>query len=88
MNTSAVFRRLPRAKPIFYSPEVSGALDFVSIHVYPRKSEVDRALNAMAVHDIGKPLLIEEIFPLSCSLQEMDDFLRRSKARAEGYVSF
>ena len=33
----------PGAKPVFYSPEVSGALDFVSIHLYPKKGEVDKA---------------------------------------------
>jgi len=78
----------PNAKPIFYSPEVSPALDFASIHLYPKKGEVDKALTAMAVYDIGKPLLIEETFPLECSLDEMDDFLKRSKDRAEGYISF
>lgn len=60
----------PAAKPIFYAPEVSGALDSVSIHLYPGKGEVDRALTAMATYDIGKPLLIEKTFPLSCSLEE------------------
>ena len=78
----------PGAKPVFYSPEVSGALDFVSIHLYPKTGEVDKALTAMAVYDIGKPLVIEEIFPLSCSVAEIDDFLKRSKGRAEGYISF
>jgi hypothetical protein len=78
----------PGAKPIFYSPEVSPLLDFVSIHVYPKKGEVDHSLTALDVYDIGKPLVIEETFPLSCTLEEMDDFLRRSKARTEGYVSF
>ena len=78
----------PGAKPIFYSPEVSPALDFVSIHIYPKKGEVDKALTAMAVYDVGKPLVIEETFPLACSIAEMDDFLKRSKNRAEGYVSF
>ncbi|MEA3212804.1 MAG: hypothetical protein QOE70_5861 [Chthoniobacter sp.] len=78
----------PGAKPVFYAPEVSGALDFVSIHLYPKKGEVDQALTALAVYDIGKPLVIEETFPLSCSLAEMDDFLKRSKPRAEGYLSF
>ena len=78
----------PGAKPVFYSPEVSAALDFVSIHLYPSRGEVDKALTAMAVYDIGKPLVIEETFPLSCSLEEMDDFLKRSKDRAEGYMSF
>jgi hypothetical protein len=78
----------PNAKPVFYAPEVSPALDFVSIHLYPKKGEVDKALAAMAVYDIGKPLVIEETFPLECGLEEMDDFLKRSRDRAEGYVSF
>ena len=78
----------PGAKPVFYSPEVSPALDFVSIHLYPNKGAVDKAITAMGVYDIGKPLVIEETFPLNCTLEEMDDFLKRSKDRAEGYVSF
>ena len=78
----------PGAKPIFYSPEVSTALDFVSIHIYPKTGEVEKALTAMGVYEIGKPLVIEETFPLSCSVEEMDDFLKRSKARTAGYVSF
>jgi len=78
----------PGAKPIFYSPEVRGALDFASIHLYPNRGKVDQALTALAVYDIGKPLLIEETFPLSCTIEEMDDFLKRSKPRAEGYISF
>ena len=78
----------PGAKPVFYSPEVSGALDFASIHLYPNKGEVDKALTAMAVYDIGKPLVIEETFPLSCGIGDMDDFLKRSKARTAGTISF
>lgn len=78
----------PNAKPIFYSPEVAPAFDFVSIHLYPRSSAGERALHALAVHDIGKPLLVEETFPLHCSLAEMDDFFKQSKVRTAGYVSF
>lgn len=78
----------PNAKPVFYSPEAGGPLDFVSIHVYPEKGEIEKALAALAVYDIGKPLLIEETFPLSCTLEEMDEFLKKSRPRAEGYVSF
>lgn len=78
----------PQAKPIVYSPEVGSALDFVSIHVYPKKEEVDKALTAIGVYDIGKPIVIEETFPLSCGLPQMDDFLKRSKPRTQGYISF
>ena len=78
----------PGAKPIFYSREVSPSLDFVSIHLYPKNGEVDKALTAMAVYDIGKPLVIEETFPLSCSIAEMEDFLSRAKSRTAGTISF
>jgi hypothetical protein len=78
----------PGAKPVFYSPEVSGALDFTSIHLYPNRGEVDKALAAMAVYEIGKPLVIEETFPLACGIADMDDFLKRSKPRTAGHVSF
>ena len=65
----------PKAKPVFYAPDVAKHLDFVSVHFYPNEGEVDRALDALAVYDIGKPLVIEEIFPLSCSLEELDEFI-------------
>lgn len=78
----------PNAKPIFYSPEASANLDFVSVHFYPRKGEIDKALKALAVYDIGKPLVIEEMFPLSCGLPEMDEFIQKSRSRAEGWISF
>lgn len=76
------------AKPIFYAPEVRDALDFVSIHLYPKEGEVDKALAALSVYDIGKPLVIEETFPLACSIQQMDDFITRAKPVAEGFLSF
>ncbi len=78
----------PGAKPVFYSPEAGGPLDFTSIHIYPDKGGVDKALTAMTVYETGKPMLIEETFPLSCGIGDMDDFLKRSKPRTAGYVSF
>jgi len=77
----------PKAKPLFYSPEVARQLDFVSVHFYPKAGEVKRAVDALAVYDIGKPLVVEEIFPLSCSLEEMDRFIQQSDDRVEGWIS-
>ena len=77
----------PGAKPVFYSPGAARHLDFVSVHFYPNKGEVDRALDALAVYEIGKPLVVEEIFPLSCSLEEMNEFIDRSSGRVDGWVS-
>jgi len=78
----------PGAKPVFYAPGVGDSLDFVSIHLYPKKTEVDQALTALGVYELGKPLLIEETFPLSCSIEEMGAFLQRSRDLTAGYVSF
>ena len=78
----------PNAKPVFYAPEVSGPLNFVSIHVYPKKGEVEKALSALAVYDIGKPMLIEETFRSPAASRRWTEFLKKSRTRAEGYISF
>ncbi len=78
----------PGAKPLFYSKRVSRNLDFVSLHFYPKQGEVDKALQALKVYAIGKPIVIEEIFPLSCSVREVGDFIRRSRPTAAGWLSF
>lgn len=78
----------PTAKPLFYSPEVSRNLDFVSLHFYPRNHEVAKALTALAVYDIGKPIVIEEMFPLTCSVTELDQFIDGSRPRAVGWIGF
>ncbi len=83
------FHFYPKAKKLlFYSEEAGGRLDFVSVHFYPKKGAVDTALKALKVYDIGKPLVIEEMFPLKCSLEELDIFIDRSKETVEGWISF
>lgn len=76
------------ARPLFYAPEVCGPLDFASIHLYPRSGKLDDDLAAMTVYDVGKPLVIEEIFPLSASFDETETFIKRSRDRADGWISF
>ena len=80
----------PKAKPLFYSPEVSAHFDFVSVHFYPKKGEVDAALTALSAYAIGKPLIIEETFPLHCSGDELMAFIdgSRERASAQGWISF
>jgi hypothetical protein len=77
----------PTAKPLFYAPEVSKHLDFVSIHAYPGKDKVDQTIAALAVYDIGKPLVVEETFPLNCTLDEMNRFVDGGKDRVDGWIS-
>lgn len=75
-------------KPFFYAPETGGPLDFVSIHFYPEAGKTEKALEALGAYDIGKPLVIEEMFPLKCSREEMKQFVTRSRSVADGWFGF
>lgn len=76
------------AKPLFYAPGVGDPLDFVSVHFYPKKGDVAGALAALKVYEIGKPLVVEEIFPLGCSIEEVGEFIDGAKTFCDGWVSF
>ncbi len=78
----------PGAKPLFYSKEVSENLDFVSVHFYPKKGDVENALKALWAYDIGKPLVVEEMFPLECSQEDLAAFIEGSRGRVDGYFGF
>lgn len=77
----------PKAKPLFHDPVVGARLDFVSVHFYPT-ADLDSALAALRVYAVGKPLVVEECFPLKCSGTEMEKFIARADAVATGWVSF
>lgn len=78
----------PNAKPLFYSPQVGGNLDFASVHFYPKKGEVEKALTALAIYDIGKPLVIEETSGLWCSQKDFIRFFDGSRRIADGWIGF
>lgn len=76
----------PGAKPLFYAPGPAEHLDFVSVHFYPRAGKVEKDLEALAAYDIGKPIVVEEIFPLSCSVEELDQFIDGADERVDGWI--
>ena len=78
----------PGAKPLFHDPKTGENLDFVAVHFYPKSGEVEKALTALAVYDVGKPIVVEEIFALSASAEETIDFIERSRPIADGWISF
>src|SRR5690606_30208438 len=63
-------------------------LDFVSVHFYPQKDANEKALKALNVYNIDKPLVIEEIFPLYCDVKQLDQFIEESRSIASGWVGF
>lgn len=76
------------AKPLFYAPEVCGPLDFTSVHFYPAKGELADSLKALAVYEVGKPLVIEEIFPLRAGFEDTEAFIDGSRNHVDGWISF
>ena len=76
------------AKPLFHDPDVGRTLDFVAVHFYPKAGKIDETLEALKVYEVGKPLVMEEIFPLGASLEETETFIDRSRSHVDGWVSF
>jgi hypothetical protein len=65
----------------FVPSKIVNDLDFVSVHLYPKKGKVKEALETLAGFAVGKPVLIEETFPLACSPKELEEFIEASKSR-------
>jgi hypothetical protein len=72
----------------FVPEKVTDDLDFVSVHLYPQKGKVKEALDTLAGFAVGKPVLIEETFPLACSAQELEEFIDGSGKHAAGWIGF
>lgn len=75
-------------QPLFHSPEVGARLDFVAVHFYPEKDQIGKAIEALRVYDVGKPLVVEEMFPLKCSGDELAEFVTESAEFTDGWISF
>ncbi|QDT40562.1 Cellulase (glycosyl hydrolase family 5) [Gimesia alba] len=72
----------------FVPDKISQHLDFICVHLYPEKGKVKEALETLKGFDVGKPLVIEETFPLKSSPQEFEEFLLKSKKHADGWIGF
>jgi hypothetical protein len=71
-----------------YNPgsRILGRFDFVSVHIYPETGKMDNAMETLRQFDIGKPVVIEETFPLSCSAADLKTFLLDSRRYACGWI--
>jgi hypothetical protein len=73
----------------FVPEKIAPEVDFLTIHLYPRAGEVEEALGTLeGFAAAGKPVVIEETFPLWCSLEEFERFLRASSRSARGWIGF
>jgi hypothetical protein len=70
----------------FVPEKVAPELDFVSVHIYPETGKVDEAIQGLTKFAVGKPVVIEETFPLACSAAELEEFIKRSRGTACGWM--
>lgn len=69
------------------SPTVVGPeLDFIAVHIYPDAGKVDEALANLRRFEVGKPIVVEETFPLSCGVADERQFLLQSRGIAAGWI--
>lgn len=70
----------------FVPQELAPQLDFICVHIYPQTGKMNEAMEGLRKFSVGKPVVIEETFPLSCSPAEEKDFLLRSRGIACGWI--
>lgn len=74
----------------FRDRDVCGPLDYISVHYYPNKGKLAEDLGYLQLYKIGKPLVVEEVFPLNPGItnEETGDFIKGAKSFVNGWLSF
>jgi Cellulase (glycosyl hydrolase family 5) len=72
----------------FAPREVVSELDFIAVHLYPETGKLDEAVKTLKGFSVGKPIVIEETFPLKCSRPEFARFFDESRPTVNGWIGF
>lgn len=72
----------------FVPDVIAPELDFIAMHLYPESGKLDEAMETLRGFAVGKPVVIEEMFPLKCSAEELGRFIERSRGVAAGWIGF
>jgi hypothetical protein len=72
----------------FSPPEVAPELDFLAVHLYPEKGKLDEAVRNLEGFAVGKPVVVEETYPLHCGFPEFETFVERAEPLAAGWIGF
>jgi hypothetical protein len=70
----------------FVPEKIAPELDFISVHIYPDAKLPEEAMECLQQFAVGKPVVIEETFPLSCGVPQLETFLRDSRKFACGWM--
>jgi hypothetical protein len=72
----------------FVPERIVDEVDFICVHIYPERDKVDEALDTLRGFAVGKPVLVEEMFPLKCGIEQLEQFVERSRGVAAGWIGF
>jgi hypothetical protein len=72
----------------FVPEKVADDLDFLSVHLYPEKGKAGEALKTLTGFAVGKPVVVEETFPLRCPMADFEEFIDKSVEHAAGWIGF
>jgi len=78
----------PGLRSGFVPQEIAPILDFVSVHLYPESEHLDEALETLRGFLVGKPLVVEEIFPLYATVQELEGLRAEAGHEVSGWLGF
>jgi len=78
---------LPISGPAFVRA-IAPHMNFIAVHEYPKSGELEKSLERLKVFSVGKPLVIEEMFPLACNAEELGQFIQQSSPPACGWIGF
>lgn len=78
----------PGLRSGFVPDKITADLDFLCVHLYPKKGEVPKAIETLRGFAVGKPVVIEETFPLQAGFPEFGQFITESRAVASGWIGF
>lgn len=73
----------------FAPAKIAADLDFICVHLYPKDGKLKEDIETLAAFAAaGKPVVIEETFPLGATPENFATFIEASKAHARGWIGF
>lgn len=72
----------------FVPDKIVSEVDFLCVHLYPEAGKHSEAMQTLKGFAVGKPVVIEETFPLRCSMDEFETFVEASKTYSAGCIGF
>jgi arabinogalactan endo-1,4-beta-galactosidase len=72
----------------FVPKEIAPELDFIAVHLYPQTGKRIEDLKTLQGFAVGKPVVVEEMFPLNCTAAELGSFIDQSQSVASGWIGF